>query len=382
MTMFDEATLRAALHEAADGFAPSDESKDEILTKARSSRSDRELSHTGRLVSQYGRGRSLLGAVAAGVVVFLISVPLLHNEVASPPNQAVATTRHGLTISGTGLVNINGAAETPRPPTVQGSATGSVTLINGTGRTKGISSGVTASLAQAQITSSLKVEETGTVNLSVSGRNFEMDLSRLNALATSDSGYVAQTHAHIGSKSSGSYSSGFVIIEVPVHSFARLVTQVRQVGHATSVVTSAIDVTGQYVDLQARIHALQVSRQQYLTIMTRTNSINGILAVQSQLNSIQSQIEQLQGSFGLLNSATTYGSLTVVLTQSGVTPLAHHATSGVTKAWHDSIHGFVAGFEWLIRLGGPLLFALLCLAALLFLGRSILRATRRRRTLS
>ena len=41
---------------------------------------------------------------------------------------------------------------------------------------------------------------------------------------------------------------------------------------------------------------------------------------------------------------------------------------------------FAAGFEWLIRIAGPLLFALLVLAALLGLGRLTWRATERRRS--
>jgi hypothetical protein len=56
-----------------------------------------------------------------------------------------------------------------------------------------------------------------------------------------------------------------------------------------------------------------------------------------------------------------------------------HPRTGVDKAWHDSLHGFVAGVEWLIRIAGPLLFALLLLAALLVLGRWSWRATGRRR---
>jgi hypothetical protein len=145
--------------------------------------------------------------------------------------------------------------------------------------------------------------------------------------------------------------------------------------------TSANDVTGQYVDLQARISALQLSRAQYLKIMSRTNSIGGILSIQDQLNSIQSQIEQLQAQLALLNSETTYATLTVSLSVAGhqVNPPVH-PLKGVDKAWHESLHGFAAGFEWLIRIAGPLLFALLVLAALLGLGRLTWRATERRRS--
>ena len=55
----------------------------------------------------------------------------------------------------------------------------------------------------------------------------------------------------------------------------------RQVSELT---TKATDVTAQYVDLQSQITALEASRQQYLTIMTKASSIGDVLAVQAQLD--------------------------------------------------------------------------------------------------
>lgn len=233
----------------------------------------------------------------------------------------------------------------------------------------------------ATLDGSLRVEEVGNIDLTVGDQKFESTLSQLTDFATTDGGFVASTQSHMGTKSSHSFSTGSIVLQVPERNFTMLVDQVRHAGVATSVVTSATDVTGQYVDLKARISALKVSRAQYLKIMTRTNSIGGILSVQEQLNSIQSQIEQLQAQLNLLNSETTYATLTVSLSEAGhlVNPPKHPAT-GVDKAWHESLHGFAAGFEWLIRIAGPLLFALLVLAALLAFGRLLWRATERRRS--
>jgi hypothetical protein len=227
---------------------------------------------------------------------------------------------------------------------------------------------------------SLRVEEVGMIRLSVGAQHFQSALTQLTDFATTDGGFVASTQSHMGTKASHSFSTGTIILQVPERNFTMLVDQVRHAGDATSVATSATDVTGQYVDLQARISALQVSRTQYLKIMTRTNSIGGILSVQNQLNTIQSQIEQLQAQLNLLNSETTYATLTIALSEAGhPVIIPTHPRTGVDKAWHDSLHGFVAGVEWLIRIAGPLLFALLLLAALLVLGRWSWRATGRRR---
>ncbi|MGD0852910.1 MAG: DUF4349 domain-containing protein [Acidimicrobiales bacterium] len=377
MTEYDEEKLRRALRDAADGFAISDGATERILDAARDSGDAEAPSRIRSFVGHTGRMRSTVMAAAACVVVLAVAVPLFNSEVTRKTP-----------------ITIQGSAFTPGASNTNKSVSGQVAplglAINGTGQvaTTGTSTDLsysalkTASKSTSKSSgSSLRVEEIGTIYLTVGGTRFESTLSQLTDFATTDGGFVASTQSHMGTKATHTYSTGSIVLEVPEHNFTMLVDQVRHAGVATSVMTSANDVTGQYVDLQARISALQLSRAQYLKIMSRTNSIGGILSIQDQLNSIQSQIEQLQAQLALLNSETTYATLTVSLSVAGhqVNPPVH-PLKGVDKAWHESLHGFAAGFEWLIRIAGPLLFALLVLAALLGLGRLTWRATERRRS--
>ena len=375
MSTFDEEMMKRALRETADDFAISEGAVESILDEARDTATFDESPRIRAFIHRNGPIRSTILAVAACVVLLAVAVPLFNSEGKSPrtalqfaalPKVAKVGTHgeSGVVIAGTGNLGLSG----------QVTATGtSLSLTSPDGKT----------VQNAKTSSpdgSLRVEEIGRIQLTVGGTHFQSTLTQLTDFATTDGGFVASTQSHIGTKATHSYSTGSIVLQVPERDFTMLVDQVRHAGVATSVVTSATDVTGQYVDLQARINALQVSRTQYLKIMTRTNSIGGILSVQNQLNSIQSQIEQLRAQLNLLNSETTYATLTVSLSEVGhqiVTP-AHPAT-GVDKAWHDSLHGFAAGVEWLIRIAGPLLFALLLLAALLVLGRWTWRATERRR---
>jgi hypothetical protein len=375
MTTFDEEKFQRALREAAEGFAVSEGAIDSILDEARESPSLEKQRRIRSLVERTGRVRSSVMAAAACIVVLAVAVPLFNSE---------GTPRVDVHNDALKVVNTHGAAATANPTApisgVQGTGftSGSVVVVPTSSNTIG-KSGVNTS--EASLVTSLRVEEVGTIQLTVGGQKFQSTLTQLTDFATTDGGFVASTQSHIGTKASHSFSTGTIVLQVPERNFTMLVDQVRHAGFATSVVTSANDVTGQYVDLQARISALQVSRTQYLKIMSRTNSIGGILSVQEQLNSIQSQIEQYQAQLNLLNSETTYATLTVSLSESGHQVIAHkHPATGVDKAWHESLHGFAAGFEWLIRIAGPLLFALLVLAALLALGRLTWRATERRRS--
>jgi hypothetical protein len=376
MSTFDEEMMERALRETADDFTVSNEAMERILEEARKAETADETPRLRAFIQRNGRARTTLLAAAACVVLLAVTVPLFNSE--SGPSKKALTPVH--------LVYPNSKTSTvPNPLSftqgVSGTselsgqvvATGTSSLTDATGK-----SFKNTGTKSAQ--SSLRVEEVGSIQLSVGNEKFQSTLTQLTDFATTDGGFVASTQSHIGTRANHTYSTGSVVLSVPEHNFTMLVDQVRHSGDATSVVTSATDVTGQYVDLQARISALEVSRSQYLKIMSRTSSIGGILSVQERLNSIQSEIEQLQAQLNLLNSETTYATLTVSVSVAGhhvISPT--HPRTGVDKAWHDSLHGFAAGVEWLIRIAGPLLFALLLLAVLLFLGRWTWRATERRR---
>jgi hypothetical protein len=174
-------------------------------------------------------------------------------------------------------------------------------------------------------------------------------------------------------------------LQIAEPNYETVVAALGSVGRVTALSTQAADVSGQYADLQARITALQASRQQYLTIMTKASSIGDILAVQSQLDQLQSQLDQLQGQLNLLDSQTTYGTLAVTVTEGSapVQPTTRPGPgTGIGSAWHDAVHGFVSGLEGIVRISGPVLFALLCLAVLVLAVWAVTRAFARRRPTS
>lgn len=219
---------------------------------------------------------------------------------------------------------------------------------------------------------------TGSVDLAVTG-SVGAAVTTITHLASAQGGFVARSQLQLGSAATAGGSYGSLVLQVPQASFTDLLGQVARVGKVTSESSTSTDVTGQYVDLQARISALQSSRQQYLTILSKATSIGDILAVQSQLDTVQSQIEQLQGQLDLLTSQTSYAALTVSLSKQGhPVPPPPVASSGLTKAWHDSVGGFTSGVEWLVRIAGRTLFVLILLALAFLAGRWAWRTSRRR----
>ena len=372
--MIDEGVLAEALRNAADEIEVPEGATERILASAQTPRPPTPSSRLRTFVPRSGRGRMVLVAAVVILAAGGITLPLLATR--SIPSKTIAAGPvHAPTVpSPTGPDQSSKGVTVPGAAGSSGVAGSAAPQAPSTAPTPLVPPLPTGSVGQ-----SAKVEAKGSVSLTIGDGKLSSAMTKLTTLVAGFGGFVASSQSQLGPGDATNPSTGTIVLQVPESSFAALLAQVQKVGHATSVTTTSTDVTGQVVDLQARIDALQASRQQYLSILAKATTIGDILAVQSQLDSLQSQIEQLQGQLDVLNSETTYGTLTVSLTEAGRSPAPPpQPSSGLGKAWHDGVHGFVAGFDWLVRIAGPTLFVLLCLAVLAVLGRFGWRAVRRR----
>lgn len=106
-----------------------------------------------------------------------------------------------------------------------------------------------------------------------------------------------------------------VTLRVPAESYDSVLRQIRGIAKEVKAESSdASEVTEEYTDLQSRLRNLQSVEGQYLQLLARAQSIQDILTVQDRLNSVRSEIEQVQGRINLLNDLTDMATITVNLT--------------------------------------------------------------------
>ncbi len=371
MTMIDEEFLAGALENAASAIDVSDHDVERAMTAARAPLTAHDAPRVVAALREHPRRRRVLAGAAVLVAVAAIAIPLTRSEPGAPATAALGA-RSGTpkTISGSGYHSLGAAGQSANTPYAPTFTNGSVKL--------GVVTSTSAQATSRTTTSSTKIESTGRVNLSVAKGGIGAALARLSRLVSLEGGSVVSSQEQSANAADGNFAYATVVLQVPQANFPSLVSGARRVGRVGQVTTSSVNVTGQYVDLKARIAALGVARRQYLAIMTRATTISDVLAVQARVNSLQSQIEQLQGQLNLLSHETTYANLTVNVTERGHHAATRHSSNGVTRAFHEAVHGFVSGVEWLVRSSGPALFALLCLGVLWLLGRVAWRAARRR----
>src|ERR1700686_4326879 len=362
MRMVDEDQLRSLLTEAGGTIDPPAAGPDRILAEAAATGRPNPVVRSIAPRTTRGRGPPAARVAPPGAAGPSTVAPSIHRTSPGGTGSPLGTPQNGSTNSG--------RAFAPAPaPGIAAPTTGPASLPPGVVGP--------ASLPPGVVGQSAKVETTGSVDLAIGG-SLNPVVSKLTQLTLGEGGFVAKSQLQLGSPANVSASYGSLVLQVPQPSFGDLLNHVEQVGKGTSESSTSTDVTGQYVDLQARISALEASRQQYLTILSKATSIGDILSVQSQLDTIQSQIEQLQGQLNLLDGQTTYATLTVSLSQAGHRPLPPPVPqSGLGRAWHQSVNGFTSGLEWLVRIAGRTVFVLLCLAVLAVVGRWAWRLWRR-----
>ncbi|HEY5384899.1 MAG TPA: DUF4349 domain-containing protein [Acidimicrobiales bacterium] len=401
MTMLDDDRLSSLLAGAAATFETPVSGPDDILERALGrdpgdgdERVDDNEARTGasggvhRLLGVASRHRALSVAAAivvllvlAGVVGTLARGPAHPTVLAGPAHPTVTRPAHSAPASTTTTTPALSANGSP-----QASAAAPFSANTSSGASKGAQHDTAPTtpanapdVPNGTVGQSAKIEQTGSLGLTVTSDKLSRTITQLTALAGAYGGFVANSQTQSGAASGGA-PSGSVTLQVPVQSFAAVLTRAEALGKTSGLTSKATDVTGQYVDLQSRITALVASRQQYLSILAKADTVGDVLAVQDQLNAIQSQIEQLQGQLQLLGNQTSYSTLTVTVSERSPAPAPSPLPeSGLVRAWHASVGGFVTGVEGVIGIAGPLLFALLLLGAVLAGGRALWRGSQRRR---
>jgi Domain of unknown function (DUF4349) len=172
----------------------------------------------------------------------------------------------------------------------------------------------------------------------------------------------------------------YITIRVPSERFEQAVVQFRQLGSVKALTTSTEDVTGQVVDLRARLRHYRAVEARLLSFLDKATSVGSALAVQNRIDQTQLQIEELQAQLKQLSETVTYSTLSVTLTEKGHPVVA--GTTGSRGFWGTIRHSFALmgdGFAAIFTAFAAALPFLLLIAAVAVVVWLAVRAVLRRR---
>jgi len=202
-----------------------------------------------------------------------------------------------------------------------------------------------------------RIIKTGDISIEVP--DVIKSLARVRAMALQLGGYVG------GSQAGTRDEPATLTLRIPADRFDDALARLHELdGDVVVEATSEQDVTSAMVDLEARITNLQASEMQYRTLLGQAVKVEDILAVQTRLDDVRGQIEQLQAQHKELSSLTDLSTLTVTLIPSALQQAAGSWDPGKTVA--DAFAALVGVAQAVGN--GAIWFAIVWLPALLGLG--------------
>ena len=215
-----------------------------------------------------------------------------------------------------------------------------------------------------------RIVRTATVDL-------EVDKGQLNETINRASDAVVKAKGiYVGSSTSmpsGEPASGQVTFRVPVDAFESVLRELKGLGAYRGEQSSTEDVTNQYVDLNGQLAAWRTQERVYLRLLDRARSVTDVIAVQNQLQQVQSNIERLQGQLNQLEDQSSFSTIVLQIREPGAA--AGEPQGRLARAWATAVSGLgVMAAAALIALVWAVPVALL--AVLVLLGVRTLRRPR------
>jgi hypothetical protein len=150
-----------------------------------------------------------------------------------------------------------------------------------------------------------KIVRTGSISLQV--EDVTAAVGRARAAIHGVGGYIGESHQ----ARSDDRPVASITYRIPTDRWDDAVDALRGLGTVVEEQTEAVEITGQLVDLAARIENLRASEQALQQIAASATRIPDVLEVQQRLSEVRGQIEQLTAQQAHLEDRASYGTLTV-----------------------------------------------------------------------
>ncbi len=210
-----------------------------------------------------------------------------------------------------------------------------------------------------------------TADLSIVVKDVNARVQAIQDMAKSMGGFVvsvniSQTYASDGTQ----VPQAQVVVRVPQENLDDALAQVKKdVVDVQNETRTGQDVTDQYVDLQSRLTAKQAAADQLTKIMQNATKTEDVLAVYTQLQQIDSDIEVLKGQIKYTEQSAALSAISVnIIAEETVKPIqvagwkpqgvARDALQSLIYFWQDFVNFLIRFFLYtlpvLVTIGIPL----------------------------
>lgn len=197
----------------------------------------------------------------------------------------------------------------------------------------------------SQALQNAKIIRTGQMDLET--QDFEETDAFVRTLTETQGGYLESTSVS-GDPGSryGSYT-----VRIPQEGYDTFFAQVGESCHVVSSSSQSQNITEQYVDLETRLSSLRTKHQRLLDLLAQADSMETIVALESELADTEYEIESLTGSLRQYDSLISFSTIDLSVREvSSLSPVSEGNSffSELGQALKNGSHGVLSFLRGLI----------------------------------
>ena len=313
-----------------------------LLERDLTEAADREAALAAAPVARRRRFVFGWGTVAAAIVPVLVVAGLIGWLVTGGTGEGMKLADLGTARRAVGAAPAGVPSASPAPDTSAGGG--------------GATAGLLAPYHRPQQFGDLsKIIRDGSIVIEVPKGEFQTGFAAVTRIADNNGGFV------LSSQTRGQ-RQGTLTLRIPAKRFDQAMLALNQVGLVQATSVNGKDVTAEFVDLNARLQNLVLQRAQLRALMAKATTIAETLTVQSHLQNVQLQIDQIQGQLNYIDNQVAESTIRVSLHEKNAPQAVQQTTTvknpSLGTAWDRAIQGFlniiaaiVVGLGYLIPLG-------------------------------
>ncbi|MGV3616842.1 MAG: DUF4349 domain-containing protein [Fimbriimonas sp.] len=170
-------------------------------------------------------------------------------------------------------------------------------------------------------------------DLAVRVPNVEKAEREVNALVQSWQGYVESANS---TDLSSDHPALTMAIRVPVGRFDDGIAKLESLGVRLSKTVSSEDVTGQIVDLDARLSTLRAQEETYRGLLRRSSNLESVISLQDKLTEVRGTIESMAAQRKTLGGLAALSNISLRLEQDAVAHAPAKDPNWMAQTWAES----------------------------------------------
>lgn len=147
----------------------------------------------------------------------------------------------------------------------------------------------------------------------IKSASLSLSVDHIDETAIAISRIVGEYNGYIHSNNRYSEKRANVSLKVPSAQLEKFVEDLSDLGEVLSKSTSAHDVTGQIIDIDARLKNLFILRTRYRDLLSKANTVGEIISIEKELAEVQTEIDSIEGKRNALLDQVSLSSVYVTI---------------------------------------------------------------------